>query len=76
MKRVHGNLLIFKLIARDLAALAKEDKPVRAAPSLDDVQPSSHRLWRPSAPDASFAGHFSLRRADKMRLVVTHGTVR
>jgi hypothetical protein len=39
-------------------------------------QPSGHRLWLPSAPGASLAGHFPLRRADEMRLVVTHGTVR
>jgi len=38
VKGVNRNLLIFKPIARDLAALAKEDKPVRAVPSLDDVQ--------------------------------------
>jgi hypothetical protein len=37
VKRVHGDLLIFKPIARDLATLAKEDKPVGAVPGLDDV---------------------------------------
>lgn len=38
VKRVHGDFLIFEPIARDFAALTKENEAIRTVPGLDDVQ--------------------------------------
>ena len=37
MEGKNRDLLVFKAVRRDLAALAKEDKAVRAVPPLDDI---------------------------------------